>query len=381
MEPTIRILHLEDNAHDGEIVNALLEEEGIAFEIERAGTRAEYEKALQTGQFDLILCDYNLPSFNGEAALEMAQKASKDVPFIFVSGTIGEERAIEALLKGATDYVLKDRMKRLIPAIRRAVKEKEALRTHRQLEDQLFQSQKLESIGMLAGGVAHDFNNILGIIMGHAGLLERGRHDPKILSGSIDAIMKATERGALLVRQLLTIAKKGEASPQFLDVSKEVQNFVNFLRGTFPKSIEIAISMDEGLPHIFIDPTQLQQVLLNLSVNSKDAMPDGGILALTSRLVSRSDLQLTFPDVVYDRYVLLEVSDTGSGMDSETRKRMFEPFYTTKENGTGLGLATTFGIVRKHEGLIDVVSEIGKGTRSLLYFPVKQTDELNQQSP
>ena len=125
----------------------------------------------------------------------------------------------------------------------------------------------------------------------------------------------------------------------------------------------------------------MQQVMLNLSLNAKEAMSDRGILTLASKLASGLDLKSTFPDVMYEDFVLLEVADTGGGMDSETRKRIFEPFFTTKEKGTGLGLATTFGIIRKHEGLIDVVSEIGKGTRVLLYFPVKPSDDLAQRLP
>jgi two-component system cell cycle sensor histidine kinase/response regulator CckA len=251
---------------------------------------------------------------------------------------------------------------------------KQAEETNRSLENQLRQAQKLESLGTLASGIAHDFNNILGIILGHATLIGRLRLEPERLNKSLEAIEKAATRGASLVRQLLTFARKSDITLESVRVNDLINELVKLLGETFPKTIEIVTNLHPSIPSIVADPTQLHQVFLNLCINARDAMPQGGRLSLTTRRVSDESLRTQFPSGSAREYVEIDIADTGSGMDEATQKRIFEPFFTTKGlgKGTGLGLSTVFGIVQSHKGMIDVESVVGKGTTFRLFFPVEK---------
>ena len=249
----------------------------------------------------------------------------------------------------------------------------------KKLEEKLRESQKLESLGTLAGGIAHDFNNILAIILGYASRIDRSHVDPASLSLSIDAITKATQRGASVVSQLLTFARKSDISFERVSVNDPIKDIVKLVRETFSKSISVVSEIQKNLPEIKADPTQIHQVLLNLCLNARDAMPNGGLLKLKSRIVPGDNLRLRLPKATANQYVAVDVTDAGTGMDHATRARIFEPFYTTKEfgKGTGLGLAVAFGIMESHDGFIDVESEPGKGSTFSLYFPVnRETDEI-----
>lgn len=380
MKSPLQILHIEDNVTDAELIKELLSQEGISCNIVRVDSRQEFLDQLVAMNFDLILCDYNLPSFNGTSALELIRKQYPHIPFIFVSGTMGEERAIEAVKLGATDYVLKDRLDRLPSAIERALREVEEIKARQNLEQQLFHAQRMESIGTLAGGIAHDFNNILGIIMGHTTLLERLREQPDKFSASVQTILQAARRGAALVKQLMAFARKHEVSTEMIQVNDSVREAERLLAETVPKTITINLHLNEHLPPITIDATHLQQVLLNLCVNARDAMPTGGLLAITTRLTEGKLLRKKFFEATEKFYVAIDIADTGIGMDEQTQKRIFEPFYTTKEpgKGTGLGLAVVFGIVHTYNGFIDVVSAPGKGTIFSLFFPVRNAVEQRE---
>jgi signal transduction histidine kinase/ActR/RegA family two-component response regulator len=242
------------------------------------------------------------------------------------------------------------------------------------LEEQLRQAQKLESLGTLASGIAHDFNNILGIIMGHSFLLERLKSDPVKLSQSIDAIEKATQRGAALVKQLLTFARKTEAVFESVLVNQIIEEVVKLLQETFSKTINVRSDLKRDLPIIVADSNQIYQVMINLCVNARDAMPMGGTLSIASTTVEGGALSSKFPRATAREYILLQVSDTGMGMDEVTRQRIFEPFFTTKGvgKGTGLGLALVHGIVENHHGSINVATELGKGTTFSIYLPVEE---------
>jgi len=375
MQTPLHILHIEDNKNDAKLIHHFLVDRGMPCNVTTVSSQKDFYDALTKGGYDIILCDYNLPSFSGTTALEAIRKQSPDVPFIFVSGTIGEDRAIDALKRGATDYVLKDRLDRLVPAIERALREVDEKKTRKNLEMQLLHAQRMESIGTLAGGVAHDFNNILGIIMGHSTLLEKYKDEPIKFSNSMQAILQAARRGASLVKQLLAFARKREETIELIQINDAVREAVKLLSETVPKSIEISPQLNDALPPISANPTQIQQVLLNLCVNARDAMPNGGALILTSRMVEGSFVRKKFLEASELVYVAIDIRDTGTGMSQETVKRIFEPFYTTKEEGkgTGLGLAVVYGIMKTHQGFIDVTSELGKGTTFTLYLPVKKT--------
>ena len=250
------------------------------------------------------------------------------------------------------------------------------------LEAQLIQAQKLESLGTLAGGIAHDFNNILGIIMGYSAMIERRNLEPEKILKNAGAIQKATARGTALVKQLLTFARKGESAYQRVQLNDIVSEVEKLLGETLPKTIEIVKNAGAGLPYIYADPTQLHQVLLNLCVNARDAMPNGGTINIATEKVEGDVLASKFPAASEEKYVLLSVADTGTGMDEQTRKRIFDPFFTTKEvgKGTGLGLALVHSIVANHGGYIDLRTQPGKGTTFYIYIPVQERTTENVQS-
>ena len=248
----------------------------------------------------------------------------------------------------------------------------------KRLQEQLVQAQKMEGIGTLAGGIAHDFNNILGIILGHVSLIPRSKNDPLLVSNSVDTITKAVQRGAGLVRQILTFARKTEIERKSVNVNALIVELTKMFQQTFPKTIEIVTDLDQSIPLVAMDQTQFQQAIMNLCINGRDAMEESselqlprGVLTIRTTRVSKLQIRLKFTDASDSEYICVEVRDTGVGMNESTKQKIFEPFYTTKElgKGTGLGLAVVYGVVKGHHGFIDVESERGKGTTFSLYLP------------
>lgn len=249
----------------------------------------------------------------------------------------------------------------------------------RNLEEQFRQSQKMESLGTLASGIAHDFNNILTIILGHVSIIELYKDDPDRLLSGIKNINIAAWRGASLVRQMLTFARKTDTEFKPLVINDAAREVERLLSETFPKTIRTVFALGDHLPLIFADGTQIHQVLLNLCVNARDAMGERGTLTVSTRLVDGDLIRPQYIAAHSDEYLEVRVSDTGAGMDKVTIGRIFEPFFTTKERtkGSGLGLAVVFGIVRAHNGFIDVESQPGKGSTFRLYFPAYEEQTGN----
>jgi len=245
----------------------------------------------------------------------------------------------------------------------------------KKLEAQLHHARKMESLGTLAGGIAHDFNNILAIIQGHVNLLRGAQPEPQNQAKSLDAIATATARGTSLVQQLLRFARKTDVTLEPVSVNESIRELVSLLHQTFPRTIDIVTDLDPDIPWVVADATELHQVLLNLCVNSRDAMPQGGRLTLSTRTVSGEDARRQFPSASAARYVNVDIADTGVGMDEAVRQRIFEPFFSTKGlgKGTGLGLATAYGIIQSHSGFIEVQSEVGRGTTFRLLLPAERT--------
>ncbi len=249
---------------------------------------------------------------------------------------------------------------------------KQDITEQKNLQGQLLQAQKIQSIGTLAGGIAHDFNNILGIIRAYAFLLGRGQTDKEKFNESITAIDNAVNRGAALVRQILTFARKTETSFTMLKIPDLIRELSSMLRETFPKTITINEAIFEDIPKVNADHTQMHQAILNLCVNARDAMPNGGEITIAADRVMKKNILQQFPAADADLYVRIAVSDTGTGMDQATKSRIFDPFFTTKEigKGTGMGLAVVTGIIQNHHGFIQVESIIDAGTTFYLYIPV-----------
>ena len=491
----LRILHIEDSPQDAEIIRERLIDAGFAKHIDWASNEQEFTVFLQSGGYDIILADYSLPAFDAPAALRLAQSLWPDIPFICVSGAVGEEKAVELLKQGATDYIPKDRLGKLPMAMRRALDEvgeriarraaEDALRAseerhrailqtaidgfwvadiegrllevnetycrmsgysaeelltmhipdlltveevndvaariqnimnhgegrfesrHRRkdgsiydvevsvqyqpveggrlvvflqditerhkLEEQLRQSQKMEAIGQLAGGVAHDFNNILTVIIGYCSLLNiRSKQFDDTEKAAIEHISSAADKAAQLTRGLLAFSRKQVMDPKPVNLNDVVQQVQKFLVRIIGEDIKLKAVYNNATLRVMADAGQIEQVLMNLATNARDAMPEGGSLTIETGLQEIDDSFMHSHDWGKPGlYAHISVSDTGTGMDEETRKRIFEPFFTTKEvgKGTGLGMAIVYGIVNQHNGFIYVISEPGKGTTFKIYIP------------
>jgi signal transduction histidine kinase len=379
MKQFLHVLHVEDSSEDSMLVQHMLEEADWDCEIQRIETRAQLFEALEHSECDLILSDCTLPQFSGLQALEIAHALKPQVPFIFVSGTIGEETAIQSLQDGATDYVLKHRLSRLVPAVRRALTEANERAMRNEMEKRLHQARRLESIGRLAGGLAHDFNNLLQVLKTHVALLPLKSDHPDEIAKIANTLDKAVDRGSEMMGELLVFARKTEAHLASIDIAAQIRETAEMLKVSLPSNMKLALQLDEALPTIFADPGQLDRILTNLIINARDAMPQGGCVTISAEVVQFDPVpphSWQWDDVLY---LCLKVSDTGTGMDEATRLHAFEPFFTTKPigQGTGLGLSVVFGLMQIHNGFIDIQSKPGEGTSILLFFPLLHGSRVN----
>jgi len=493
----LRVLIVEDSEDDALLLVRDLRRGGYDVTFERVETAETMAAALDDREWSIVLADYTMPHFSGIKALRLLREKDLDLPFIFVSGTIGEDTAVLAMKEGANDYVLKGNIKRLLPAVERELREVEARRERRRAEEsakeseekfrlifenandgilladmenmkfhmgnrkicemlgyseeeilrlrvldihpgkdlpyvlaefqkgatgrinmatdipmkrkdgsvfisdvamssitfhgkqfqmgifrdltrerilqkQLQTAQRMEAVGTLAGGIAHDFNNALTGIVGFGELLRnRVAGDGQALH-DLDEIQRCAERAATLTRQLLTFARRQVMEPVNLNLSALVADLMKLIGKVVGEQIEVNTSLEKNVPTIHADRGQIEQVVMNLCLNARDAMPEGGWLVVeTGDVYLEEEYVRQNPYMRTGRYVLLTVSDTGIGMDEKTRERVFEPFFTTKgpDKGTGLGLAMVYGIVKQHGGFIHLYSEPGKGTALKVYFP------------
>jgi two-component system, cell cycle sensor histidine kinase and response regulator CckA len=372
---SLRVLLVEDSEDDAELLLHELRGGGYDVVAERVQTPDAMRAALQRESWHIVLSDYSLPGFSGPAALAVLKESNLDLPFIMVSGTIDEETAVASLKAGACDFLLKDKLSRLIPAVGREIREAELRRTrareHRALEQQLRQAQKMESLGRLAGGIAHDFNNVLTAILGFSDLL-LGELDPADRSAAdIAEIKKAAESGRRLTRQLLAFSRQQPLEPTRLDLNDAVTASTGMLHQLLGKAVQVETALGSALGSVWADAGQIQQILVNLAVNARDAMPQGGRLRIETYATTVDNQRAAIEHVAAGRYIVLLVTDTGSGMSAETQANIFEPFFTTKapDRGTGLGLSTVYGIVRQTGGFIDLTSVLGAGTTFRIYLP------------
>ena len=503
---TLHFLHLEDNIPDSELIRETILQEWPHCRIDRVQTRDEFLAALRRNSLDLILSDFTLPGFSGLSALSLAGELSPETPFIFLSGTIGEDAAVEALKHGATDYVIKDRMSRLIPVIHRALKavhdssiRKQAERKLREqaelldkardaicvtdiegritylnrsaerlftwtwpnvqgqllsqlllklgctpqaeaaslalkttdswtgelrlpgkdgdqlvvesrwtlvhdaegrvesiliintditeqdkLEKQFLRAQRLESIGTLAGGIAHDLNNALTPILFALDMLRHEITDQR-LTHLLNIMDTSAHHGASLIRQVLTFARGADGERMPVQPSLIVRDIVDLISETLPRSIAINSDDVTDLHLVNGNATQLSQVIMNLCVNARDAMPEGGKLTISAQNVVLDETTTRAnPGAKPGPYVLIAIADTGCGIPPDIIDRIFDPFFTTKKpgKGTGLGLATVLGIIKAHDGFLQVKSEVGQGTEFRIYLPaIFETDTAAHTTP
>ncbi len=371
MATELRVLIVEDRPADVELIRHALRDDGVAAELAVVETEAAF-RAKVGERWDVILSDYSLPQFNARRALALLQEVRADIPFIVVTGSISEEVAVECMKLGAADYLLKDRLTRLGPAVRRAVADAQLRQQRREIEQQLRQSQKMEEVGRLAGGIAHDFNNLLTIIGGYTEMALAKLEPESEVSGDLRHVQAAAARARHLTRQILAFSRKQMLETKVVSLNAEVAAIESMLRRLIGEDIAIETQLAPDLVNVMADGGQLQQVLLNLAVNARDAMPKGGTLTIATANVTAGAV----PGLVLDgppvgECALLTVSDDGCGMTPETLAHLFEPFFTTKPvgQGSGLGLATVFGIVKQHGGHIEVASEVGRGTTFRIYLP------------
>ena len=366
----IRVLHLEDSSADAEAeVHLLMGDEGLHCSVVLAPNKPKYEAALIQHQFDLILCDHGIPGYDGFTALRLAKERQPLTPIIMISGMLDDAQAVESLKGGATDYILKQRLARLVPAIRRALMEAEEREEKKQLEAAFLRAQRMDSLGALAGGIAHDLNNALAPVLMSVELL-RNCNEEEVRTRFLDVIHSSAQRATGMVKQILGFAHGHNwAGP--VPLSNVIREMAKIVRDTFPKSISICVkSGSEKLWQTQRDATEVHQVLLNLCVNARDAMPKGGRLTVSAENLSLDHADAKTLKIAPGAYVVLSVADTGSGIPPEVLPRIFEPFFTTKspDKGTGLGLSTVAGIVKHHGGCIDIKTEFGKGTEFKVYL-------------
>ena len=255
------------------------------------------------------------------------------------------------------------------------------------LQAQLLQAQKMEGIGTLAGGIAHDMNNILNVISGYASLILQNPGNTEKVEKGLEVIKETVDRGASLVRQLLASARRSKLKFEQIQVNDMLEKLHGLLKQTFPKTVEVRLELDPALPSVIADSNLLHQAVLNLCLNARDAMPSGGTLQLITRRVAGAALRRIFQDASAKQYTCITVKDTGVGMNAAIQSRIFEPFFTTKQQGegTGLGLSVVYGIVTNHQGFIDVESEPDQGTTFRICLPIPKSREtaieVTEQAP
>ncbi|WP_448100410.1 response regulator [Luteibacter jiangsuensis] len=369
----VRILQVEDNALDAELILGDLEQDGLEFEVKLVDQEEAYVAALDEFRPDIVLSDLSLPAFSGERALHILRERSSDIPFIFVSATIGEEAAIEALRNGATDYILKHNTARLASAVRRALREADEQRARVRAEQELIRAQRFESLALLAGGLSHDLRNLLQPLLLAGDTLEDYADDPRL--ARLGALVRdCGRRGLEMVSSMLSFARGARRAEQ-VKLGALLEALKLLLQGSVPRTVKMRVDVFDPDVAFEGNHTELQQCLLNLCLNAIQAMPNGGELVIETDLVSLpEDFFTEVEQPSPGRYMRLSVKDTGEGMSPEVLQRLFEPFFTTKAAGTGLGLLSCKRIVASHGGLMRVRSQVGEGTEFHLYLPLNAED-------
>lgn len=323
---------------------------------------------------DLVLMDIRLEgTMDGIQAADTIRR-THNIPIIYLSAYADQSTVERAKVTEPFGYLLKPfEDSELRTTIEMALYKGSMEQERRVLEGQLLQSQKMESIGTLVVGLAHNLNNILAIVMGYASRLERSPDDPIKVMQSVNAINQAVRRGAGLIQQLIGVTTKSNLQYTAVDVNTLLEDLVRMVIEVFPKTITFVQRLEPFGPMVSAEQNQLHQALLNILLNARDAMPHGGTITMSTETVSSASLRGRFPNLQDIPYVQITITDSGEGMDDETMRHIFEPFFTTRDRAmfTGLGLSVVYGIVTSHKGFIDVSSKVGGGTAVSIFFPAE----------
>jgi signal transduction histidine kinase len=361
--PDLRVLIVEDNPADAELLQMKLARGGYAPITRRVETATEMQAALDAGEWDLILSDFQMPRFGGLEALELLKATGKDIPFILISGRAGDDVAVKAMRAGAHDFFTKGSLALLIPAIQRELREAELRATARSQREQLHQNEKLAALGTLLAGIAHELNNPLAVIMHQATLLQAELDgDPR--QARAEKVFRAVSSCSRIIRNFLALARHEPPRRVPVSINEVVHAAIDLVAyGLRIDDVTVETDLTEPMPAIAGDPQQLERVVLNLVSNAH--------YVLRSRPVPRKLIVRSSIDAAGER-VCLSIEDNGGGILPEIRSRIFDPFFTTKPTGqgTGLGLSLCHGIITAHHGTITVSSETGTGTTFAINLPV-----------
>ena len=351
--------------------------DGLAMipDMQRVETPTDMSTALSEQPWDIVISDYSMPHFSGPDALSVLQESGLDIPFIIVSGVIGEDAAVDIMKAGADDYVMKGSLRRLIPAIERELREAEKRRKNKRLEKQFVQLQKMESFGRLASGVAHDFNNVLTPIVGYCELVQMDLPSDHRAYRYVQEIEASANKAMSLIRRLKALSQQQASEPKLIGLNQLILDFIRIPHRLIGEGIELVTELSPAVGLVNVDPIQIESVLVNLIINARDAMPNGGRINIETRNATIDQKYIQeHPEVTSGEYAVLAVHDTGTGMTDEVKSHLFEPFFTTKApgQGAGLGLAACNESIRQCDGHIVVNSEVGRGTSIAIYLPRAQ---------
>jgi signal transduction histidine kinase len=378
----VTVLVTEDDENLNRLIQKILQKAGVPTRQALNGAEAVAKATENPNQ--IILLDYKLPDMDGRKVIEILARRQKKIPFIIMTGYGDEKTAVEMMKLGASDYIVKDlEFMQMIPFVVKRIlkdleKERRLVKTEKEkikLEEQLHHTQKMEALGQLAGGVAHDFNNILSGMSGYAYVLKTLMDPSPEKLQYLENITDCVRRAGDLTAQLLAFARKAETEYKPFNIHESINYTVDMLRHTIDPRIEMKIQLKADYSVIKGDAGQIQNCLLNMAINARDAMPEGGLLTFETETVrfDTESYQKLSSSGLSGPFIKISLKDTGMGMSEETKKRIFEPFYTTKEKGkgTGLGLSMVYGIIKQHNGHITFISESGRGSEFTIFLPLK----------
>ncbi len=376
----VRVLLIEDSPLDAELIQRVLRSDGLDCDFTIATCSRDLEQQLARS-FDVVVADYALPDLDVPAALKETRRVHPDVPFVVVSGSTTEEQLLSALRLGATDYLMKDRLARLPSAVRAAIEAKELRLSQarselllRRQEDELRHLQRVESIGRLAGGIAHDLNNLNTVVLGNLEIALQLLEPDAPAREPLAEVVEALARARSLSRQMLAFARREPMPAAALDPDEIVRSVLALARPSLPGRIDVTARLATAGARIRGDRVQFEQVLLNLLLNAVDAMPHGGALNVATERAAPDPVGDAWRAHPRGSHVVIRVADSGIGIPPELHERVFEPFFTTKpaEIGTGLGLSTARAIVEQAQGSIQLRSEPGRGSEFLVALPAAE---------